>query len=211
MDENSYSDSTVTATAATEVVAAPAVIPESGTVVVLAYPGTEEKMKLVWERMCRDAGIVVMADPGGLAAALEEAMASDRISRKFVLTPANLVPTHPVSFAELTLPFVEERAGKSRQRWGCVPATFEKDILAEFLPAIEEDAGDERLIESYAKLSKALPYAVGHGFGNFLAKVTRGNPCEHLLIEALLTRHFIYASESGWPPVERLVDKTLEG
>lgn len=210
MDENIYSDSTVTATAATEVVAAPAVIPESGTVVVLAYPGTEEKMKLVWERMCRDAGIVVMADPGGLAAALEEAMASDRISRKFVLTPANLVPTHPVGFAELCLPLIEMRADKSAHRWGCVPMAFDKERLAEFLPTTAEDAADSEVADAYSALSGALPHEVGHGFGNFMAKVMRGNPCEHLLIEALLTRHFIYASESGWPPVERLVDKTLE-
>ena len=184
-------------------------IPDSGTVAVLAFAGTEEKMKRIWKKMYGDGGVVVFTDPGSLQAALEEAMADDNVSRKFVLIPANLVPTHPVSFAELTLPFVEERAGKSRQRWGCVPATFEKDILAEFLPAIEEDAGDERLIESYAKLSKALPYAVGHGFGNFLAKVTRGNPCEHLLIEEWLTKRFVYASESGWPPVERIIDKTI--
>ena len=186
-------------------------IPDSGTVAVLAFAGTEETMKRIWETMYRDGDVVVMQDPGSLQAALEEAMASAGISRRFVLVPANLVPTHPLSFAELALPFVEERAGKSRQRWGCVPATFEKDRLAEFLPAIEEGAGDERLMESYAKLSKALPYAVGHGFGNFLAKVTRGNPCEHLLIEAWLTRHFIYANPNGWPPVEELIDKTLEG
>ena len=211
MDENIYSDSTVTATATTEAGEAPAVIPESGTVVVLAYPGTEEKMKLVWERMCRDADIVVMTYPGGLAAALEEVMASDRISREFVLVPANLVPTHPVSLAELSLPFVEERADRSRRHWGCVPVTFEKDRLVEFLPETALDEDDEKLVKAYSQAAGARPWLVGHGFGNFMSKVMRGNPCEHLLIEAWLTKRFVYASESGWPPLERLIDKTLEG
>lgn len=209
MDEIINTEAAVTEPA--ESAAAPLSVPDSGTVVVLAFPGTEEKMRRIWERMCSDGDIVVIADPGSLQPALEEAMVSDAVSRKFTLVPANLIPTHRVSCAEICLPFVEERHGKSRHRWGCVPATFEKDRLVELLPSVAEDASDEQLMESYAKGSRSLPYAVGHGFGNFLAKVTRGNPCEHLLIEAWLTRHFIYASLTGWPPVEKLIDKTLEG
>lgn len=209
MEENTCLQASVVETG--QPAPAPETAADIGSVVVLAFPGTEEKMKLVWKHMCPDSDITVFTDPGTLAAALEEAMVSERISRKFVLVPANLVPTRPVGFAGLSLPFIEERADKSRRRWGCVPVTFEKDRLADFLPSVTADAGDEQLMESYAKLSKAFPHAVGHSFGNFLAKVTRGNPCEHLLIEAWLTKHFIYSNLNGWPPVEKLIDKTLEG
>lgn len=208
MEENIYSDSKLYVDKV-ESPEAPAVIPDSGTVAVLAFPGTEEKMRRAWEKMCPGADIVVISDPGSLSAALEEAMASDKVSRRFVLAPANLVPTHEVEFSELALPFIEERADRKRLRWGCVPVTFEKDRLAEFLPSMPEGADDEELAEAYSKLPGRLPHAVGHSFGNFMAKVMRGNPCEHLLIEAWLTRHFIYAGEDGWPPVERLIDKTL--
>lgn len=186
-------------------------IPDSGTVAVLAFAGTEEKMKRIWETMYRDGDVVVMQDPGSLQAVLEEAMALDRVSRRFVLVPANLVPTHPLSFAELALPFIEERADRSRRHWGCVPVTFEKDRLVEFLPGTVGDEDDEQLAKAYSRATDIRPWLVGHGFGNFMSKVMRGNPCEHLLIEAWLTKHFVYASEGGWPPVERLVDKTLEG
>ena len=186
-------------------------VPDSGTVVVLALPGTEEKMERVWKKMYAEGDVVVITDPGSLQAALETAMTLDSVSRRFVLVPANLVPAHPVSFAELSLPFVEERADRSRRHWGCVPATFEKDRLVEFLPERARDEDDEKLAKAYSQASGARPWLVGHGFGNFMSKVMRGNPCEHLLIEAWLTKHFVYASEGGWPPVERLIDKTLEG
>lgn len=184
-------------------------IPDSGTVAVLAFAGTEEKMKRIWETMYRDGDVVVMQDPGSLQAVLEEAMALDRVSRRFVLVPANLVPTHPLSFAELSLPFVEERADRSRRHWGCVPVTFEKDRLVEFLPGTVGDEDDEQLAKAYSRAADIRPWLVGHGFGNFMSKVMRGNPCEHLLIEAWLTKRFVYASEGGWPPVERIIDKTI--
>ena len=93
MEENIYSDSKLYVDKV-ESPEAPAVIPDSGTVAVLAFPGTEEKMRRAWEKMCPGADIVVISDPGSLSAALEEAMASDKVSRRFVLAPANLVPTH---------------------------------------------------------------------------------------------------------------------
>lgn len=186
-------------------------VPDSGAVVVLALPGTEEKMERVWKKMYAEGDVVVVTDPGSLQAVLETAMTLDSVSRRFVLVPANLVPTHPVSLAELSLPFVEERADRSRRHWGCVPVTFEKDRLVEFLPETAGDEDDEKLAEAYSRSDSARPWLVGHGFGNFMSKVMRGNPCEHLLIEAWLTKRFVYASESGWPPLERLIDKTLEG
>lgn len=184
------------------------VLPDSGSVVVLALAGTEEKMQLVWERMY-PGHVKVITDPGSLHAALLEAMAAEDVTRRFVLVPANLIPTHPVEFEMLSLPFMEERSDRTRSRWGCVPMAFEKDKLVDFLSTMDEKADDKAIADAYASLSDSLPLAVGHGFGNFIAKVMRGNPCEHLLIEALLTRHFIYSNKAGWPSVERLVDKSL--
>lgn len=179
-------------------------------VLVLAFPGTEEKMRRIWEHMAVDFDIEVIADPGSLQAALDEAMASDKIGREFAVVPANLVPTKPVRFSELGLAYVEVRADGSRHPWGCVPVAFDKEALVEFLPSLPEGTADDKVAEGWLDKTGMFPFEVGHGFGNFMAKSMRGNPCESRLIEAWMTRHFIYAGESGWSPVERLIDRVLE-
>ena len=38
----------------------------------------------------------------------------------------------------------------------------------------------------------------------------RANPCEHIVIEALIRKRFLYVSPAGWPAVTGLVKKLLK-
>ena len=181
-------------------------------IVVLAHPGSEPLVRSVWERFC-DWPLVVVTWDGtmSLKQLLEEIMADnleEHINIRFVIVPANLIPVAPVRWSELQTPYVDVY-GSSRRFWGRVPVTFDKMVLVDWLPE-HDHLPDEDFVREYLEKNSGRPLDVSHEFGNFYTKVLRGNPCEHLIIGAMLRKRFLYVNQVGWPAVENLVRKLLK-
>lgn len=176
------------------------------TVVVLAFAGTEAQMRTVWVANCSEKIVVKTFAGQSLSELLEDIIADNAISNEFVLVPANLIPVARTSFSLLTIPYVDCYV-KTLSFWGRVPVAFSKEELAVFLPE-NDQLSPEEFVRKYIKDVRAeRALIVSHEFGNFFTKVLRSNPCENVVIEAFITKHFVYANEQGWPAVEAILKK----
>lgn len=176
------------------------------TVVVLAFDGTEEQMLKIWERNCGEKIIVKSFNGQSLKELLEDIIADNEIGNEFVLVPANLIPVTRTSFNLLTIPYADCYA-KTISFWGRVPVAFSKEDLAVFLPE-NDQLSPEEFVRKYIKDARdERALIVSHEFGNFFTKVLRANPCENVVIEAFITKRFVYANEQGWPAVEAILKK----
>lgn len=181
-------------------------------IVVLAHPGSEPLVRDIWEHFC-DWPLIVYTWPDGVSVKqlLEDIMAgntSDEIAQTFVVVPANLVPVTRVRWSELQTPLVDVD-GSLRRFWGRTPVTFDKEVLVDFLPE-NDDAPDEAFVRKYVESHAARPMEVSHSFGNYYTKVLRANPCENLIIEAMIRKRFLYVGPNGWPAVTGLFHKLLK-
>lgn len=199
----------VKAAAEAPVVNATEVQDNSKSVVVLAWPGTEKDMERIWALYGPEGFTVRTAPELRLADLLAELIADSSIARDFVLVPANLIPVRPVMFEELAMP-TEDVSPAGAVRWGRTPVRFDKDVLAELLPDLSDHIFDEDLVKEYQKHTlPGIPYQVAHDFGNYYTKVLRGNPCRHVVLEGFIRKHFIYASDEGWPAVLEVAEDTI--
>lgn len=177
--------------------------------IVLAYPGTEQLMKRIWEKHFQGT-VNVLSFPEeevSLKELLEDVMVSPEFGDTVVIVPANLTPVTTVTINDLMVARVD--IDKDQKRfWGRVPVTFKKGDLVDFLPENEELSEDE-FVMKYLKENGVRPIEVAHSFGNFYSKVLRGNPCENSVIEAIVRKRFIYANQAGWNAIAGLLEKTL--
>lgn len=177
-------------------------------IVVLAHPGSEPLVRDIWEHFC-DAPVAVWTNMfSSLKEALEAAMADNEIDSEFVLVPANLVPVSKVLPGEFQTPLVDVSSRNGTRYWGRVPVLVNKEQLVDFLPD-NDSLEDNEFVKAYLKANNMRPLEVAHGFGNYFTKVIRGNPCENVVIEALVRKRFLYVSQAGWPAIEHLLKKLL--
>lgn len=181
-------------------------------IVVLAHPGSEPLVRDIWDAFC-DWPHVVYTWPAGMSVKqlLEEILAGntgDEIAQTFVVVPANLVPVTRVRWSELQTPVVDVE-GATKRFWGRVPVTFDKDVLVDFLPE-NDDAPDEAFVRKYVESRGIRPLEVSHNFGNYYTKVLRGDPCQNVIIEAMIRKRFLYVGPTGWPAVTGLFHKLLK-
>ena len=85
---------------------------------------------------------------------------------------------------------------------------FGKSKLVELLAA-SDAKDDEEFIRVYYGRYRHYPIEVGFTFGNFITPVTRANPCEHGVMEALVRKRFMSASAEGYKAISSLIEKTL--
>lgn len=179
-------------------------------VVILAFPGTTDDMRRVWSKFCSE-GLHFRELPSDekLIDTLAEVVADNSVAADFILVPSNLIPVRPVSWEELSIP-TEDISGAGVTLWGRTPVRFDKDVLAELLPNLQETAsGDETVRAYHGRTLPGLRHQVGHGFGNYYTKVLRADPCRHTLLEAFVRKHFVYSSEAGWPAVREMLYETV--
>lgn len=178
-------------------------------VVVLAYKGTEEQVKRVWEKMAVLPMIVLAYyDEEKLQDVLAKIVADESIADDFIFVPANVIPCKPVNLEELSVPYVYTTSRGERIYNSRVPMAFGKSKLVELLAA-SDAKDDEEFIRSYYGRYRHYPVEVGFTFGNFITPVTRANPCEHGVMEALVRKRFISASAEGYKAISSLIEKTL--
>lgn len=180
------------------------------TVVVLAYKGTEEQVKRVWERMAAVLPMVVLAysDEEKLQDVLAKIVADESIADDFIFVPANVIPCKPVNLEELSVPYVYTTSRGERIYNSRVPMAFGKSKLVDLLASLDAK-DDEEFIRVYYGHYRHYPIEVGFTFGNFITPVTRANPCEHGVMEALVRKRFISASAEGYKAISSLIEKTL--
>lgn len=178
-------------------------------VVVLAYKGTEDQVKRVWEKMAVLPMVVLAySDEEKLQDVLAKIVADESIADDFIFVPANVIPCKPVNLEELSVPYVYTTSRGGRIYNGRVPMAFGKSKLVELLAA-SDAKDDEEFIRVYYGRYRHYPIEVGFTFGNFITPVTRANPCEHGVMEALVRKRFISANAEGYKAISSLIEKTL--
>lgn len=178
-------------------------------VVVLAYKGTEEQVKRVWEKMAVLPMVVLAySDEEKLQDVLAKIVADESVADDFIFVPANVIPCKPVNLEELSVPYVYTTSRGERIYNSRVPMAFGKSKLVELLAA-SDAKDDEEFIRVYYGRYRHYPVEIGFTFGNFITPVTRANPCEHGVMEALVRKRFISASAEGYKAISSLIEKTL--
>ena len=79
----------------------------------------------------------------------------------------------------------------------------------DWLPEHDQLA-DEDFVRQYVQENTPRALEVSHNFGNYYTKVLRANPCEHIVIEALIRKRFLYVNQAGWPAVTGLIKSLLK-
>lgn len=204
MNEQIPDTSTVTTTVE---VASAADVEAGARIVVCAYPGSEELLSKVWEKMCSGVSVKVLTADGDepIADIAQEIILDETISDDFILVPAAVMPCAPVSFEELHLPVVYVD-NKGVRHYGRMPMAANKDKLVEIMSA--DDFNPETLAEVLVK-ANGRPVEVSSKEGNFVTAVLRGNPCEHVVMEALVRKKYLFASASGLTAITPLLNDTL--
>lgn len=178
--------------------------------VILAYPGTEDHVARVWDKMTELPFRVVTAGNGSIQDVLASVVADEGTADDFIFIPANVIPCRPVDMDDLSAPYVYTTSGGGRVYAGRVPMKFSKEALVEML-ADSEGLDDESFVRGYFDRYRHYPVEVGFKFGNFITPVLRGDPCASVVMEALVRKRFIAASLEGYQAIRSLVDDTLLG
>ena len=178
---------------------------EKTVVVILAYPGTEDTMKAVWDKF-HDGSHKVVTAASSLKEDLLEALKDDSIADKFILVPANLIPCCKVSqVLELRYVYVDRNGAKSH--YCRLPLQMDKEQIVDILSSVDADITNEALAAKFNENCRTME--VSFGFGNFITPVLRGTPCEHVVIEAFVRKFFVSASEVGFKAIEPLIKQLI--
>lgn len=191
------------------------------TIVVCAYPGTEEKVAALWKKALGDREfLVITAGPAisgetpietiaeEITSLAEAVIADDRVADEFVLVAPNTFPTHKLYAEDLATPVVYVDAKGKRTFAHRLPQIHSKEILTTLL-AEKEFWNPEEFAKRAMLASGRFPIEVGMSFGNYVTNVLRSAPCENKIIEALIRKKFISCNPDGWKGIARLVDKFL--
>ena len=119
----------------------------------------------------------------------------DDIPESFTLIPAGTIPCRKLDLAACKVPTVCIRANGEKSYAAGLPVYIEsKSKLAAILGSIDDALAPEGYTEKFAKAllpDGIIPAEVSFHFGNWIAPIISDNPCDHLVIEALLSRKFI--------------------
>lgn len=175
-------------------------------VVILAYEGTEDVVLKVWDKML--PGLVkkiITSQAATLADVLPDLIADEDIADRFVLVPAGCIPCAPVSFEELHTPLVYVD-GQGKRHYDRLPVVLDKADLVEMLGS--NGFSPDTVMES---ICKAKGRAIEGSFreGNLLTPVLRGNPCEHIVMEALIRKKYLICSAEGLTAITQLLQDTM--
>lgn len=180
--------------------------------VIMAFPGSEEVMRKLWERaLGSDTGnlsiLIRTADGASLPQLAAQLLSDDEVADEFILVPANTFPTRHIERAELRVPVMYVRKDGTQEFDHRLPKLMTKELVTEILSQGVEDP--EAFASAVINAAGSLPVKVGMSFGNFVTQVLRGDPCQNLIIEALISKKYLAVNEAGWPAVEEVAQKLL--
>lgn len=180
-------------------------------VIVMAFDGDAGTMGRLWSRYFQgEFSLRVTSPEVSLQAILADIVADDGVADTFTLLPPDIFPCGPTRPEDLKAPYVYVNGKGARQYANPVPMTFEKSNLVELLatdPGGEMD--DDTFLKEYVSRYRGRPVEVGFTFGNFVTPVLRGNPCEHVVLEAFVRKKFVSASHQGFRAIGPLIEGLL--
>lgn len=174
-------------------------------VVVCVYESHRDLLQRLWQNKYQGEVKFVTVKPGyELKPLLADIIADESVADRFVLFNADTVPCSTVIKEELFCPVVYVTATGEEKYDENLPLIAEKSKLVELLA--EEKNTNTDIVKALLKAG-TRPNYVGFSFGNYVTPVRRGNPCEHLVIEALIRKKFIIASLDGFDAIKHLLEK----
>ncbi len=177
--------------------------------VICSYPGKEELVQKIWNKMLPgvDKKIVSVEEDLPIQEVLADLIIDETVAEKFVFVPAVALPCAPVSFEELQMPVVFKDAKGGLHYNNRLPVLIDKEVMAIQLgEAKTEDP--EAIMKKYVT-SRGRAVEVAFKEGNFVTPVLRGNPCEHVVMEALIRKKYIVANAAGLEAITPLLLQTL--
>ena len=184
-------------------------------VVILAFEGSEDRMKALWEKNYQGTFKVVPVRPGYGAAELMDVLAGiladTSVEEEFVLVQANTFPVVKMTLTDLKIPFVYVNVRGDYVYDNRLPASLTKEMVAGYLEVIQEASAF--VPEKFFKeaFGKTRPLEASHHFGNVMLQVLSLSPCRHKVIEGFIRKHFICAGPDGWNGIVPIVDEYLKG
>lgn len=187
----------------------PAKSEQKTVLVICSYPGKEELVHKIWDKMLPgvDKKIVSVEEDLPIQEVLADLIIDETVAEKFVFVPAVALPCAPVSFEELQMPVVFKDAKGGLHYNNRLPVLIDKEVMAIQLgEAKTEDP--EAIMKKYVT-SRGRAVEVAFKEGNFVTPVLRGNPCEHVVMEALIRKKYIVANAAGLEAITPLLLQTL--
>lgn len=182
------------------------IAPVSVRVVVLATEGTEDTARAVWEMALSGEPLCIMTvgRDAVLSDVLQDILADNEVADHFVLVPAGCISCASVTFEELHLPVVYVKASGERCP-DLFPMAFDKEDLVQRFSA--DDFTPDNIVASTLGDRRAIEVTFKEG--NFVTPVFRGNPCEHIVMEALVRKKYIVANPEGFAAITPLLKNTI--
>lgn len=187
----------------------PAKSEQKTVLVICSYPGKEGLVQKIWDKMLPgvDKKIVSVEEDLPIQEVLADLIIDETVAEKFVFVPAVALPCAPVSFEELQMPAVFKDAKGGLHHNNRLPVLIDKEVMAIQLgEAKTEDP--EAIMKKYVT-SRGRAVEVAFKEGNFVTPVLRGNPCEHVVMEALIRKKYIVANAAGLEAITPLLLQTL--
>lgn len=184
----------------------------SFSIVIGAFPGSEERMSALWAKslMHSDFKVRTVNPDQGLMSQLTDCLADPDVAEDFVYVPANCFAAKTLNAGELGVPYVYVDKNGRRSFDHRLPVQVSKSVLMDIVTAEDSDkTGDEENLEQLYTSSRSVPVEASFNFGNIVTPVLRGNPCENLVIEAFLRKKYVCTNETGWNAIVKLVDGLL--
>ena len=183
-------------------------------VVVLAFEGSEDRMKALWEKNFQGVFKTVSVKPGySILDVLAGILADNTIEKEFVLVQANTFPVTETTIDFLKLPFVYVNARGAHVFDNRLPAVLDKETVAGYLEGVksEADFSPEDCFKNAMESNGRRPLEASHHFGNVMLQVISASPCRYKVIEGMITKHYICAGPEGWNGIVSIVDEYLKG
>ena len=180
-------------------------------VVILAFKGTEDKLAKLWKKAIPDMPFVVLPvdDDYSTLEILLDLLVDEKVESEFILIPANTFPAGKISPQSVAIPRAYQKRDGTVIYDSHFPVFIKKDFLEQVL--IDDtlcSRGSEAVMKALVCENGRAELA-GMSFGNAICPVTRSNPCEHIVIEALLRKIFIGCNRAGWDGIESLTNKLV--
>lgn len=180
-------------------------------VIILAYAGTEERMKALWEKNYEGEIQILTVQPEySLLQQLAEIVCEKTIPDEFYLVEANTFPVCKINDDILRIPKVYvDRTGELHYRHK-LPIRLNKTTLLELLADVKSESEfnpDKFLKEATREYGR--PLRVSHHFGNMFLSVITGTPCQHKVIQGFIERYFVGTTPAGWSGIVKIIDQYL--
>ena len=190
-------------------------------VVVGVYPGANNIVEKIFKNLPEDV-VAVFAEStdtelGNLLQLVTEALADEAIPEEFIVVPCGCVPCGGVDLDAMRLTTVYiDKNGKKKYDNG-LPMVIRKAAAMEVIEKLDQLYDEytpparlsEAFAEMYVKEHRPRPTVVSFLHGNYVTPVNRANPCEHVVIEALVQKKFITSNPEGFKAIIPVLEQTF--